>query len=142
MTYSAWSDSSSQLTSRGRSPVGPLGPEVFGVSFAGQADHLVRGGQDRLRAAVVLLQGDDRGVGVMLGEVEDVPHGGRAEGVDRLGVVADHGQPLALGREPIEDLGLERVGVLILVDQHAIEQPADGIAGRGLVLRADSRACQ
>ena len=109
--------------------LGALGPEVLGISFAGQPDHAVRGLEDRLRAAVVLLQGDDRGVLVVLGEIEDVPHRGRAEGVDRLGVVAHHGQPLALGRERVEDVGLERVGVLVLVDQDAIEQPADGVAG-------------
>ena len=50
---------------------------------------------------------------------------GRPEGIDRLGVVAHHGQPLALGREQVKDLGLQGVGVLILVDQHAIELLAD-----------------
>ena len=128
MTYSAWSASSSQLTSRGRSPSARLRPEVLGVSFAGQGDHPVRGLQDRLRAAVVLLQRDDRRVGVMLGEIEDVADRGGAEGVDRLGVVADDRQPLALRRKRVKDVGLERVGVLILVDQHAIEQLADGVA--------------
>ena len=89
---------------------------------------MVGGLQNRLRAAVVLLERDDRGVWIVLGKVEDVAHRGRAKGVDRLGVVAHDGQALALGREQIEDIGLERVGVLIFIDQHAIEQLADGVA--------------
>ncbi len=99
----------------------PLRPEVLGEPLAGQADHVVGGLQDRQRAAIVLLQGDQRGAGIVLGKVEDVVDVGRPEGIDRLGVVAHHGQPLALGREEVKDLGLQGVGVLILVDQHAIE---------------------
>ena len=110
--------------------LGPLRPEVLRISLAGQADHTVGGRQNRLRAAVVLLQRDDRGLGVVFGEVEDVPYGCRAEGVDRLGVVAHHGESLALGRKPIEDVGLKGVRVLVLVDQNAVEQPADGVADR------------
>ena len=36
-----------------------LGPEVLRIALGGQADHAVGGLQDRLRAAVVLLQPDD-----------------------------------------------------------------------------------
>ena len=121
--------------------VGPLGPEVLGVSFAGQPDHAVGGVENRLRAAVVLFERDDRGVLVMLGEIEDVAHGGGAKGVDRLGVVADDGEPLALGREAVEDFGLQRVGVLVLVDQDAIEELADGVA-RGGASSAAGSGCQ
>ncbi len=64
----------------------------------------------------------------MLGKVEDVADRGRAKGVDRLRVVAHHGQALALGRKQINDIGLQGVGVLIFVDQHAIEHFADGVA--------------
>ncbi len=109
--------------------LGPLGPEVLGISLAGQADHAVGGLEDRLRAAVVLFQRDDRRALVVLGEIEDVAHGGGAEGVDRLGVVAHDREPLALGRKAVEDFGLEGVGVLILVDEDAVEEFSDGVAG-------------
>ena len=65
----------------------------------------------------------------MLGEVQDVADRGRPEGIDRLGVVAHHGQALALGRQAVQDLGLQGVGILVLVDQQAIELPADGRPG-------------
>ena len=53
-----------------------------------------------------------------------------AKGVDRLGIVADGRQALSLGRKPVEDVGLERVGVLILINKDAIEELANGVAGR------------
>ena len=61
----------------------------------------------------------------MVREVEDVPHGGGAKAVDGLGVVADHGQPSAVRLELQKDLGLERVGVLILVNQDEVEPSGD-----------------
>ena len=48
-----------------------------------------------------------------------------AERVDRLRVVADHGEPLPVGLQRVQDLGLQHVGVLVLVDQHVIEVRAD-----------------
>jgi hypothetical protein len=61
----------------------------------------------------------------MPGEVEDVARGGGAKAVDRLGVVADHREPASIGFEPQQDLRLERVGILILVDQDEIEAGGD-----------------
>ena len=88
----------------------------------GKADDGIGRGQDRLGRAVVLLEGDDRrrrreGVG----KVEDVADPRGAEGIDRLGVVADHGEAAAVGPEAEQDRGLEAVGVLVLVDQHVVE---------------------
>ncbi len=68
----------------------------------------------------------------LLGEVEDVPHRGGAEGVDRLSIVADHGEVLASGAEHLQDLCLKAVGVLILVDQDAVESAANGSGGVGV----------
>ena len=45
-----------------------------------------------------------------------------------MGVVADHGETLAVGAEQLEDARLQRVGVLIFVDQDVIETPADDAA--------------
>src|SRR5205823_14583105 len=47
------------------------------------------------------------------------------KGVDRLGVVADHRDACPVGLESVEDLGLEPVGVLVLIHQHVIEVRAD-----------------
>ena len=129
MTNSVCSSSSSQETSCGLAPPVAPGPQVLGVALGGPGDDLVGGVEDGLGAAVVLLQGDDAGVGELLGEVEDVAHRGGPERVDGLGVVAHDGEVLAAGAEHLQDLGLEPVGVLVLVDQDAVEAAADG-AGR------------
>jgi hypothetical protein len=64
---------------RGPLAVGPWGPEILGIALLGLGDEVVGRGQDRLRAAVVLLQGDDLRLGIVRGELADVLHGGRAE---------------------------------------------------------------
>ena len=60
-----------------------------------------------------------------VGKVENVAHSRRAEGVDRLRVVADHRQPSPLRFQPQKDRGLQPVGVLIFIDENMIEAPAD-----------------
>ena len=73
-----------------------LGPEILGEALAGLADHRIGGGEDRLGRAVVAVERDDLGRRRELrGEIEDVAHFGGAKGIDRLRVVADHGQTLA-----------------------------------------------
>ncbi len=96
------------------------------MALRGSSDHLVGGVQYGLSTAVVLFQGDDAGPGELLGEVEDVAHRGGPERVDGLGVVPDGCEVLAAGAEHLQDLGLKPVGVLILVDQDAVEPAADG----------------
>jgi hypothetical protein len=49
---------------------------------------------------------------------------GGAERIDRLRVVADHGQARPSGASRPQDLGLQAVGVLVLVDEHVVEVPA------------------
>ena len=61
----------------------------------------------------------------MAGKVEDVAHGRGAERIDRLRVVADHGEPAPVRLEREQDRGLQAVGVLIFVDQDMIEARAD-----------------
>jgi hypothetical protein len=70
------------------------------------------------------------------GKVEDVPHRRRAEAVDGLGVVAHHGEASAARAEPVQQLRLERVGVLVLVDQDVVELRPDHYAR---ALRAEQR---
>ena len=54
-----------------------------------------------------------------------LPDARGAEAVDRLGVVADDRDAAPLGLEPEQDVGLERVRVLVLVDEDVIEERAD-----------------
>ena len=80
--------------------------------------------------AVVARERDHARVGEARLEVEDVAHGGRPEAVDRLRVVADTRHAAAVGAQERDDLGLQRVGVLELVDEHVVEALAH--AGTGL----------
>jgi hypothetical protein len=50
----------------------------------------------------------------------------RPEPVDRLRVVPHHREPGAFRAQPVQELGLQRVCVLVLVDQHVVELRADG----------------
>ena len=63
-------------------------PQVLGHLPAVVGDQRVRGVQDRLRGAVVLLQLDDVRVRVVLFELQDVPDVRRPEAVDRLWVTS------------------------------------------------------
>ncbi len=74
-------------------------------------------GEDRRRRPVVGLEAEDLAALVALGEAQDVVEVGAAEGVDGLGIVTDD-HDVALGSEHgVDDVGLEPVGVLVLVDQ-------------------------
>ena len=53
-----------------------------------------------------------------------------AERVDRLRVVADHGQAVAAGLQRQQDRRLQPVGVLIFVDENVIEAAADIVGQR------------
>ena len=86
-----------------------------------------------LRRAVVALERDDLGRRVEVrGEIEDVAHRRGAEGVDRLRVVADHGEAAPVGLQRQQDRGLQAVGVLVLVDQDVVEAAADLLGERRL----------
>ena len=93
------------------------------MSLRAEGDHRVGRCEDRGRRPVVPFELDHRRPREALGELEDVLHGGGAEPVDRLGVVSDDREvPRAVGRaHPLEDVGLERVRVLVLVDQDVVE---------------------
>jgi hypothetical protein len=75
----------------------------------------VRGG------AVILLEADHLGAGEVLLELEDVLHLRAAPRIDRLVVVADAADVLALLGEQAEPEILDAVGVLILVDHDVAE---------------------
>ena len=76
------------------------------------------------RRAVVDVELEDPGAGMALGKFEDVVVVGPAEPVDRLGVVAD-GREVARagGRDRLDHVDLNGVGVLHLVDQDVPKHP-------------------
>jgi hypothetical protein len=114
------------MQATGLRAVTSLRVQALGEAFACEPDHCVGGGQDRLCRAVVLLQRDDcRRRLKARREVQDVTHVRGAEAVDRLRVVADDGEPGSIRLQAQKDAGLQRVGVLVLVDEYVIEKGAD-----------------
>src|SRR5262249_60522960 len=65
-----------------------LGPEPFRRPLLVVADHVMGRIEDVLGGSVVLLEIYDFGLGVILLEVEDVPHVGSSKAVDALVVVS------------------------------------------------------
>ena len=133
-TSADWPASSAQATSAGRA-VPALGPTTAPSRGArrASAEDGVGDGEHLRRGPVVASSRDD--VGAEAGrEVEDVADVGGPEPVDRLGVVAHRGEAGAAGGQPGADVGLEGVGVLVLVDEHVVEParraaaPTSGVA--------------
>ena len=106
---------------QGAAAAGALGPERLVVAFGGLGDDGVGGGQDGRRRAIVAFEREHPCRRKAVFEVEDVAHRGGAKAVDGLGVVAHAGDAAAARPQQRDDLGLQRVRVLILVDQHVIE---------------------
>ena len=99
---------------------------VLGEALAGLGDDAVAGFQDGLGRPVVLFEAHHLGRRIeAVGEIEDVAHRRRAEGVDRLGVVADDGDAGAVGLQTEQDRRLQGVGVLVLIDEDVIEAVGD-----------------
>jgi len=109
------------------------GDEVLGEALSGLGDDPVGRRQQLGRAAVVVDQEQPAHGGVAQRKVEDVPHRRRPEGVDRLRVVADHGEALTARPQMVEDFCLERVGVLVLVDQYRLELCTHRLASSGVL---------
>src|SRR5690606_33677325 len=57
---------------------------------------------------------------------------GSAEPVDRLGVIANGSESVAVRTKRRDDVGLDRIGILILVHQHRIEALPNEPAERGV----------
>ncbi len=94
------------------------------------ADQAVGRLEDRGPGAVVPPEHDHPRLPVPLAELQDVADRRAAELVDRLVVVADHRDvAMSLGHQR-HQLRLGAIGVLELVDEHVLEPPLDGLAGR------------
>ena len=99
---------------------------AVGVLF----DHRVRGIENDLGAAVVLLEAHFLAAGKEPLEVENVAHLGAAPRIDALVVVAHHADVVVRVTEVAQQLELRLVGVLVLVDHDV----AKALRVRGLHL--------
>ena len=104
----------------------PNREQVLAMLARGIGHQRIRHIEDRLRGAVVLRQRDDLGLRrVRIGKAEDVLDGRAAERVDRLRVIADHGDAGAVGPQTLQDLALQAVRVLVFIDEHVVEVGGD-----------------
>lgn len=83
-------------------------------------EHAVGEGEDLRGGAVVGLDPVDHGPRMAVGEGHDILKIGPAPRVDALGIVA-YGHDAVVGAHAVHDLRLERVRILILVDQDVPE---------------------
>ena len=111
-----------------RSPEPGLGPQVLGVPLGVVGDDRVGRVEDRLRAAVVLVEhhrGDPaEPVVERLLELDDVAEVGAPKAVHRLVRVADDGDVAVAAGEQQHDRVLRLVRVLVLVDEDVLEAAA------------------
>ena len=108
------------------------------MTWLASADHL-RGG------AVVADQPDQRAAlaaAAAPGEVDQVGRGGAGERVDRLARVADHGQVVAAAEPRLQQPLLDRVDVLVLVDDEVPVLRADLLGDVGVLLDRPHRGAQ
>ena len=83
---------------RDRLALAVLGPQRLVLAAAVHPNDSLSAVQDRLRGAVVLLQQDDSGAGVVALEVQDVAHVGGPPRVDRLVRIADDADVVVTAR--------------------------------------------
>ena len=101
-------------------------PAALGHQRVGRIEHGLAG-------AVVFLERDDmRRHREFPGEIEDVVHRRTTKGIDRLRIVADHGQAAAVRLQREQDRGLHRVRILVLVDEDMVELRADRTGEGGI----------
>src|SRR5262249_50387454 len=113
----------------GRPPAPGRASKKLGMVALGLGGHGVGDLENRLCRAVVAFERDRGCVGEQAREREDVLGAGRAEAVDRLQVVADDGEATFVATERRDDLDLERVDVLVLVDEQVVEHRGQTRAG-------------
>ena len=101
--------------------VAGLGPQALRLAVHVVLDQRVRDAQDVLRGAVVLLHQEDRRVGIVALEVQDVLDRRAAPRVHALVGVADDADVAVPRRQHVHQLVLRAVRVLVLVDQDVAE---------------------
>ena len=110
---------------------GSIRSQVLLVTLGGEIDDRIRGREDRLRRAIVAVKRNDvRRRCEKTRKIQNVAHRRGAKRIDRLGIIADDRQPLAIRFERNKDRSLQAVGVLVFVDQHVIEPRSDLVCDR------------
>ena len=102
-------------------PASFVRPQVLRGALGVVGDDRVGGVEDGLGGAIVLIEDDHPGVGVVLLEIGDVADVRAPKPVDRLVGVADHTQVAMGGGELLDQDVLGAIGVLVLVDEHVSE---------------------
>ena len=121
MIRSASSCSSWQRKSCARSPLSFSVQSGFLLASLVVGDQLRGDAQDRFAGAIVLLEPDHFGVGIVLFKVEDVLDVRAPPGVDGLVRIADDADvPVPQGHRVGEHI-LGVVGVLVFVDEQVVE---------------------
>ena len=100
-----------------------LGPEGLALAAGVVGNDGVGGIQNVLGRAVVLLQPDEPGPGILLLKAQDVLNVGPPEAVDALVVVAHHAEVLPPPGQQRRQEVLQVIGILVLVHQHVAELP-------------------
>src|ERR1019366_1813118 len=119
-----------------------IGPELLALAREVVLHHGARRRQNVLGGAVVLLQANGLGVGVVVFEIQDVADIGATPAVDGLVFVAHHADIAMLFGEQAHQIVLGAVGILILVDHDVAEPPVVGLAGGIVVLQQADRLQQ
>src|SRR6266508_957185 len=110
-------------------------PSISSDSFAYFVSRRsVRPGHDLRRRAVGGLGLDDGAVGIAVAHIDQVPRARAGEAEDRLIVVADDADLLALAEPSVEQRLLQEVDVLILVDGDRLVAGLEAFAAVGIVL--------
>ena len=99
-----------------------VGEESLRLALGVLLDELVGGAKNRVRRAVVLLEGDDLRAREVLLELEDVANVRRSEAVDRLVLIADRAHVSVLAAKQLQEAVLRVVRVLVLVDEDVAER--------------------
>src|ERR1035437_216553 len=110
-----------------------IGPEHLALARLVILHHRARRRQNVLRRAVVLLQTNGLGVGIVVFEVQDILDVGAAPAIDRLVFVAHHADIAMLFGQQAHQVVLRAVGVLIFVDHDVAEPPVVSLSG-GVVM--------
>ena len=99
----------------------PVRPQLLALPALVVVDYRVGSLQNVLGRAIILLQADDPGTGILVFKLQDVFNGGTTEAVDGLVVVTHHADIFPFPRQRRGQQILQMVGILILVDEHIAE---------------------
>ena len=118
-----------RLVNGQRLALGILCPKFLRLAVDIMLDDRIRRRKYGLGRAVVLLQLDDRGLGIVLLEIQDVAHIGTTPAVDGLIGITDNAEIAIACSQQLRELVLRAVRILILIDEDVLEA--------ALILRAN-----